>query len=242
MAEGTPTITQEKLSQLAEFGSTLCLDMLRVLGVYRVYVEGARPLRPEMRLAGVAVTVRMLPERPDLNGEIAALRQRSAEYAAMEKCDESSVLVIDAMGWPYDSVGGDIKFSRLAQKGARGIVTDAAIRDVDTLSEYGLAVFATGQTAKAGPTSFQPVQEGLPVQCGGVLVRPGDVLVGDAAGVVVIPRSLVDKVLETAGERAELELYIKEQLRETPQSPGRFYPINEQVRQEFLEWKRRRTP
>jgi regulator of RNase E activity RraA len=239
MAEAIPIVTKEKLDRLVEFGSTMCLDMLRTAGVYRVYVEGVKPLRPGMKLAGVAVTVRMLPERPDLNAHIATLRERSAEYVAMEKCDEHSVLVFDAMRWQYDSVGGDIKFSRLAHLKARGIVTDASVRDVDSLAEFGLAVFAAGQTAKAGPTNFQPVQERLPVQCGGVLVMPGDILVGDEAGVVVIPRSMLDKVLETAAERVELEAYIKEQLRQTPQSPGRFYPITEQIRQEFLQWKGR---
>lgn len=239
MSSEPPIVTADKLDRLLRFGSTLCLDVLRVQGVNRVYIEGAAPLRAGMKLAGVAVTVRMLPERPDLNGEIATLRERSAEYLAMEKCDDLSVLVMDAMGWRYDSVGGDVKFSRLAHQRSRGVVTDGAIRDVETLQEYGLAIFAAGQTAKAGPTSFQPVQEGLPVQCGGVLVRPGDVLVGDDAGVVVIPRHLVDQVLQGAGERLELEQYIKNQLRQSPQSPGRFYPINEQVRREFEQWKRK---
>lgn len=239
MSTENAKITKENLDALLGFGSTLCLDMLRTLGVHRVYVEGASPLRPGTRLAGRAVTVRMLPERPDLNSEVTALRERSAEYSAIEKCDELSVLVIDAMGWRYDSVGGDIKFSRLAYKKARGIVTDGGVRDIDSLYGYGLAVFAASETAKAGPLSFQPAQEGLPVQCGGALVRPGDVMVGDSAGVVVIPSGLVDQVLTSAAERAELELYIKDQLRQNPQSPGRFYPINDDVRRDFANWKKR---
>ena len=234
------SVAPEKLDRLAGFGSTLCLDALRTLGVARVYLEGVNCLLAGQRLAGVAVTVRMLPERPDLTAEIAPLREQSAEYAAMEKCDERSVLVIDAMGWRHDSVGGDIKFSRLAHRRARGLVTDGGIRDLDTLREYGLAVFAATQTAKAGPLSFQPAQEGLPVQCGGVLVRPGDVLVGDDAGVVVIPWALVDQVLDFCVERLELEARIKARLLQQPQSPGRFYPINEDVKREFAQWKKQR--
>jgi regulator of RNase E activity RraA len=99
-------VSTEMLDRLARYGSTLCLDALRVLGVHRVYIEGANSLIPGQRVAGVAVTLRMLPERPDLNDEIAPLREKSAEYVAMEKCDETSVLVIDAMGWRNDSVGG----------------------------------------------------------------------------------------------------------------------------------------
>jgi len=232
------TVDAEKLDRLAAFGSTLCLDALRAVNVVRVYMEDVNPLVPGRAFAGVAVTLRMLPERPDLNGEIASLRERSAEYVAMEKCDELSVLVIDAMRWRHDSVGGEIKFSRLAHKRARGLVTDGGIRDLETLREYGLAVFAATQTAKAGPVSFQPAQEGLPIQCGGVLVRPGDVLIGDAAGVVVVPRAMVDQVLEFCAERAELEAWIKDQLTRQPQSPGRFYPINEDVKREFAAWKK----
>jgi regulator of RNase E activity RraA len=230
----------EQLDRLAGFGSTLCLDALRVLGVYRVYCEGVVCLSPGRSMAGAAVTLRMLPERPDLAREIGALREKSAEYAAREKCDEHSVLVIDGMGWRHDSVGGEIKFSRLAHKRSRGIVTDAAVRDLAALEEYGLAVFAAAQTARAGPLSFQPAQEGLAVQCGGVLVMPGDIMVGDAAGVVVVPRALVDKVIDCCAERLELEAYIKQQLKDHPQSPGRFYPINDDVKREFLAWKQRK--
>ena len=236
------TVSGDRLDHLASLGSTICLDALRVLGVHRVYLEGVNCLAPGQRLAGVAVTLRMLPERPDLNADIAPLRERSAEYLAMEKCDERAVLVIDAMGWRHDSVGGDIKFSRLAQKQARGLVTDGAVRDLDTLREYGLSVFAATQTAKAGPLSFQPAEEGRPIQCGGVLVRPGDVLVGDDAGVVVIPPGMVDQVIRIATDRLELEAWIKEQLKQHPQSPGRFYPINDDVKREFEAWKRRKQP
>lgn len=234
------TLDAAKLDRLAAFGSTLCLDALRAAGVFRVYMQDVNCFTPGGRaFAGVAVTLRMLPERPDFSGEIAPLRERSAEYVAMEKCDDRSVLVIDAMGWRHESVGGEIKFSRLAHKRARGLVTDGGIRDLDTLlREYGLAVFAATQTAKAGPVSFQPAQEGLPIQCGGVLVRPDDVLVGDAAGVVVIPRAMVDQVLDFCAERAELETWIKDQLARHPQSPGRFYPINEEVKREFAAWKK----
>jgi regulator of RNase E activity RraA len=234
----------DKLDRLAAFGSTLCLDALRGTGVVRVYMEDVNRLVAPATgaFAGVAVTLRMLPERPDLNNEIAPLRERSAEYVAMEKCDALSVLVIDAMGWRHDSVGGEIKFSRLAHKRARALVTDGGVRDLDTLREYGLAVFAATQTAMAGPMSFQPAQEGLPIQCGGVLVRPGDVLVGDAAGVVVVPRPMVDQVLEFCAERAELEAYIKDQLKKHPQSPGRFYPINDDIKREFAAWKKQRKP
>ena len=234
------SVSTDTLDRLAAFGSTLCLDALRTMNVSRCYVENANCLTLGRTMAGVAVTLRMLPQRPDLDGEIALLREKSAEYVAMEKCDQRSVLVIDALGWRHESVGGEIKFSRLAHKKSRGLVTDGGIRDVATLREYGLAVFAASHTAKAGPMSFQPAQEGLPVQCGGVLVRPGDVIVGDDAGVVVVPQSLVDNVVSFCVDRAELETYIKDQLKQHPQSPGKLYPINEDVKREFAEWKKRK--
>jgi regulator of RNase E activity RraA len=230
----------DTLDRLAAFGSTLCLDALRSFGVMRCYIEDANCFTPDRRLAGVALTLRMLPQRPDLDAEIAAMRERSAEYVAMEKCDDRSVLVIDALRWRHESVGGEIKFARLAHKKSRGIVTDGGIRDVATLREYGLGVFAATHTAKAGPMSFQPAQEGIPIQCGGALVRPGDVVVGDEAGVVVVPQSMVEKVLTFCGEREQLETWIKDELARTPQSPGRFYPINEDVKREFEQWKKRR--
>jgi regulator of RNase E activity RraA len=141
------------------------------------------------------------------------------------------VLVIDAMGWQYSSIGGDIKFFRLYQHQVGGLVTDGAVRDSNALMGYGFPVYCASTTAKQGPAEFWPWQVNDPIQCGGVLVRPGDAIVGDDDGVVVVPWAAADEVIEIAHEREEVEEVIKAQLEVERCSPGKYYPFND------LTWK-----
>ena len=118
-------------------------------------IEGAKPLQPGQHMAGRAVTVRFVPHRPDLAAD-KPKGADSAEYLAFERCGPGEVLVIDAMRWPYSSIGSDIKFYRLYQRGVGGPVTDGAVRDTNTLQEYGFPVYAANATAKQGPPNSGP--------------------------------------------------------------------------------------
>ncbi|MDG1839723.1 MAG: ribonuclease activity regulator RraA, partial [Dehalococcoidia bacterium] len=190
------------------------------------YIEGALPLKPGQSMAGRAVTLRFVPHRPDL-AEDKPKREQSAEYVAIELCGPSEVLVIDAMGWKYSSIGGDIKFMRLMQRKVGGLVTDGGVRDSVMLKDYGFPVYSASTTAKQGPADFWPWQVNDAIQCGGVLVRPGDAIVGDDDGVVVVPSSEVDEVIRIAHEREEVEEVIKAQLEIENCSPGKYYPFND---------------
>jgi regulator of RNase E activity RraA len=232
-------ISQEILTQLKAFPCTNILDVLRSHGYLKVYMEGVRSLIPGTRLVGRAVTLRFLPQRPDLQEEMVG-KENTPEYRAIELCGPGDVLVMDAMGLPYASVGGDIKFLRLKLRKAEGIVTDGALRDTASLKTYGLGLFAQNSTAKAGPTDILPYEENVAIQCGGVLVLPGDVIVGDDDGVVVIPQHLVPTVVQEAAEKEELEQFIKERLTAEDVSPGKYYPPRESTQKLFEEWNKRK--
>ena len=229
MADGS-RISDETLEVLRNIPTQTLIDGLWIKGWPMSYVEGARPLHLGQKMAGRAVTLRFVPHRPDL------VRDKpkgvdSAEYVAIELCGPGEVLVIDAMGWKYSSVGGDIKFFRMMQLGAGGLVTDGAARDSVALKGYGFPVFSAATTAKQGPAEFWPWQVNDAIQCGGVLVRPGDAVVGDDDGVVIVPRDEVDDVIRIAHEREEVEEVIKAQLEIEKCSPGKYYPFND------LTWK-----
>ena len=177
-------------------------------------------------MAGRAVTLRFVPHRPDLFSD-KPKGEDSAEYVAIELCGPGEVLVIDALRWQYSSIGGDIKFLRLMQRKAGGLVTDGGVRDSVVLKNYGFPVFSASTTAKQGPGDFWPWQVNDAIQCGGVLVRPGDAIVGDDDGVVVVPRSEVNEIIEIAHQREEVEEVIKKQLEIEQCSPGKYYPFNE---------------
>lgn len=225
-----PPIPDETLKVLREIPTQTLIDALWVKGWPMTYIEGARPLQPGQKMAGRAVTLRFVPHRPDLAAD-KPRGDKSAEYVAIELCGPGEVLVIDAMGCKYSSIGGDIKFLRLKQRNAGGLVTDGAVRDSKALKEYGFPVYCASTTAKQGPAEFWPWQVNDCIQCGRVLVRPGDAVVGDDDGVVVVPRSMVDEVIDIAHEREAVEEVIKAQLEIEQCSPGKYYPFND------LTWK-----
>ena len=210
------------------------MDALWVKNWPMGFIHGAKPLNPGQHMAGKAVTLRFVPHRPDLAAD-KPKGDQSAEYVAFELCGPENVLVIDAMGWEYSSIGGDIKFLRLKQRQVGGLVTDGGVRDSVALTEYGFPVYAPNKTAKQGPAEFWPWDVNLPVQCGGVLVRPGDYIVGDDDGVVVVPATLVSEVIDIAHQREEVEQVIKTQLVEEQCSPGKYYPFNQNTWKLFKE-------
>ena len=228
------------LETLRQIPTQTLIDALWVKNWPMSMIEGALPLQPGQSMSGRAVTLRFVPHRPDL-AQDKPKGDQSAEYVAFELCGPGEVLVIDAMGWQYSSIGGDIKFFRLYQRQVGGLVTDGAVRDSNSLKEYGFPVYSASRTAKQGPAEFWPWQVNDAIQCGGVLVRPGDAIVGDDDGVVVVPRAVVDEVIEIAHQREEVEEVIKAQLAEEQCSPGKYYPFND-LTWELFERKTGRKP
>ena len=121
-------ISDETLEVLRDIPTQTLIDGLWVKGWPMSYVEGARPLQLGQKMAGRAVTLRFVPHRPDLVQD-KPKGVESAEYVAIELCGPGEVLVIDAMGWKYSSIGGDIKFFRMMQLRAGGLVTDGAVKN-----------------------------------------------------------------------------------------------------------------
>ena len=143
-------IPDNTLEVLRQIPTQTLIDALWVKNWPMSMIEGAVPLKPGQSMAGRAITLRFVPHRPDL-AQDKPKGDQSAEYVAFELCGPGEVLVIDAMGWKYSSIGGDIKFFRLYQRQVGGLVTDGAVRDSNSLKEYGFPVYSAATTAKQGP-------------------------------------------------------------------------------------------
>merc|ERR1719231_1614752 len=150
------------------------------------------------------------------------LGMESPEYEAFEKCGPRSVLVMASVG-PWESVGGDIKFLRLKQLGVGGLVTDGSVRDTDEILNYGFPTWSFSTTPKQGPAAMQPWECDGVISCGKVVVRPGDAIVGDQDGVVVVPAAAAEKVYEIAHGR---------ELVANPGPPGKYYPFKPPIKPE----------
>ena len=217
------------LQALRELPSSTALDVLDGMGYVSTQMRGVRTMLPGQKLVGRAVTVRFVPSRPDLRAQVIGGTQ-SAEYRAMELCGPNDVLVMDAMGLGGPSAAGDIKLWRLKQRGAAGVVTDGGVRDMATLGTYGIGIFAAGETNMTMPSHMLPYDVQVAVQCGGVLVMPGDYITADDGGVVVVPAALAREVVSKAREYDALEAAVKRQLEREDVSPGKYYPFNDAAR------------
>ena len=237
MNESPIKITDEQLAKLKEIPTPTLIDGLWVNDWPQTYIHGARPIRTGQRMAGRAVTLRFVHQRPDILAD-KAKGAESAEYVAFELCGPNEVLVASAVG-PWESIGGDIKFLRLAQRKVGGLVTDGSVRDSGELTDYGFNVYSHSTTSKQGPGLMQPWGVNEIISCGGIAVRPGDAVVGDDDGVVVVPASMVDEVIRIAAEREKVEHVIKAELTKNPQSPGNYYPFNDATWKLYEEYKAR---
>ena len=154
---------------------------------------------------------------------------------AMSRCGEDDVLVADMMGAKYAAIGGDVKLLLLKMNKAAGLVTDGAIRDLDVLEEegYNLIVYAQERTPYGGRPWAEPAEENIDIQCGGALVRPGDVIVGDNDGVVVVPSWFAEECIEWVEDLEGAEAFVKEKIIKENVVPGKYYPPSHETINEY---------
>jgi len=224
------SISDDLLEKLGTLSTQGLIDGLWVMGWPTSFIEGARPLAKGQKCVGRAVTLRMVPQRPDIAADKPA-GMESPEYEAFEKCGPKEVRVSSSVG-PWEAVGGDIKFLRLKQLGIGGLVTDGSVRDTDELLSYGFPVFSYSTTAKQGPAAMQPWECDGVIECGGVVIRPGDAIVADDDGAVCVPASHAEEVYKLAHGREEIEVIIKEELVKNPGPPGKYYPFKPPIKPE----------
>ena len=201
-----------------------------------VLMDNIFPLNEGERLVARAITVRYLPSRPDADLE-KPTGEKSPEYAAFEVAGPGDVIVMESMSTKLMSIGGDIKFLRLKQREIDGLICDGGVRDMKSVNKYGIRIWGYGRTSNLGTRVGTPYSTNEPVRVDGVLVRPGDYIVADDDGVVVIPRSIAPLIAEQALEYTQLESWIKNKLSEENLSPGKYYPPDENTFEEFRKTK-----
>ena len=219
--------------------ATIWAHVHRDANVPLPFMEKVYPFTKSKRLAARARTLRYLPPRPDLLAEVRRGAD-SPEYRAMTRCGPGDVLVADMFGANRSCIFGDVKALQLKANRADGIVTDGAIRDLGVMEEenYGLIVYAGDRTPYGSGPWTEPAAENVDIQCGGVLVRPGDVLVGDDDGVVVVPSWFAAECVGIVEEHEGVEAYIKEKIMAEGCSPGKYYPPTPALWEEYRAQQR----
>ena len=238
--QATPDHTLDKatIEKLKRVNTTAVVDVLARNGYepHYVYMPNVRTMNPGLRLVARAITVRFVPARPDAMAEKPG-GEESPEYAAFEMAGPGDVIVMESMRNKRMSIGGDIKFLRLKQRGVDGLVCDGGIRDMHTVKDYGVGMWGLDKTSNLGTRVGTPYSTNDSVNVDGVLVRPGDYIVADDDGVVVIPSAVAPDIALKAIEYDDLEEWIRRRLDEEKQTPGLYYPPDDAVIDLYRKWK-----
>jgi regulator of RNase E activity RraA len=158
----------------------------------------------------------------------------------MEACPPGHVLVVDARGDPRAASAGDLYVGRLAARGCAGIVTDGGLRDTEGFAKTGLPAYHRRPSSPPSGIVHNPVDLGLPIACGGVAVYPGDVIVGDGDGVVVIPPNLADEIAAEAIATTIYDEFAEEEVARGRSLIGLFPTVNDEAKRDFAAWKKAR--
>lgn len=235
-------VPTETLDLLKVVGTpTLSSELLKA-GYRNHFMIGPEPLAvtPNQRMVGRARTLRFINMREDLLEAQYDSLTASPHRIALEDVGPGEVLVIDAGGSLEAAVVGDMFTRRIMQRSATGLVIDGVLRDLSAIRGVGLPVFARGMHGSGITRALMSVGMDEPVQCGGVPVIRGDVLVGDEDGVVVIPPQIAAELARDAYDHQEEEIWIRQKLKEGF-SLHEVYPPNEQMSKVLAQWKASRT-
>jgi regulator of RNase E activity RraA len=226
-------LSAETRRLLAQTSTATLATQLFKRGLRNTFLLGVSRLNsdPGPVMVGEAYTLRYIPAREDLNGP-GEYDDRHPQRHTIEHCPPGAVLVADCRRDTSAASGGDILMTRLAQRGVAGMVTDGGMRDVVNIAKLAMPVYIGAPSAPASFHKHAAVDANVPIACGGVPVYPGDVMVGDLDGVVVIPRHLADEVARDSVEQEQLEAWILDQVRAGQGTFG-LYPPNEENRARY---------
>ena len=230
--------TREQLMKVST--ATLCTALFK-RGLRNQFIQDVRPLAPGLpNMVGEAFTLRYMPAREDLNPIGVFLDRNHPQRQAVEQCPEGAVLVIDSRKDARAASAGGILVTRLMKRGVAGVVTDGGFRDSPDIAKLGFPAYHHRPSAPTNLTLHQAIDINVPIGCGDAPVFPGDVIVGDAEGVIVLPAHLADEVAAEATEMSVFEDFVQDMVLEGRSILGLYPPTEEQSRTDFAAWRQAR--
>ncbi len=233
-----PRLTAEQRAILREVGTATISSQLAKMGIRDAHFTGIGQLTDGEAIAGTALTLKFMPKREDL--------YKVDEYASPEvqlhrhvlyAVQEGDVVVVDGRGNISSGLFGEMMLTYLLGRGGAGLVIDGCIRDWPQVKDMGLGVWARGTTPNYHTqTDLMPFDYNCPIACGDTTVIPGDAIVADGDGAVVIPAALVEAIIEKAATHHDWEDFSRERLREGADM-RRYYPLSDEARPEYEQWR-----
>jgi regulator of RNase E activity RraA len=217
--------------------ATLCTALFK-RGLRNQFIQDVRPLNPRLpNMVGEAFTLRYIPAREDLNPLSVFQDRNHPQRKAVEECPPGAVFVIDSRKDARAASAGSILVTRLMKRGVAGVVTDGGFRDSPEIARLDMPAYHRRPSAPTNLTLHQALDINVPIGCGDAPVWPGDVIVGDAEGVVVIPAAIAGEIAAEALEMTAFEDFVAEKVNEGRSILGLYPPTDEQSRIEFAAWR-----
>jgi regulator of RNase E activity RraA len=232
--------TRKKLMGVST--ATLCTALFK-RGLRTQFIQDVRPVNTQRdpktpNMVGEAFTLRYIPAREDLNPITVFQDRAHPQRKAVETCPPGAVFVIDSRKDARAASAGSILVTRLMRRGVAGIVTDGGFRDSPEIALLPFPAYHMRPSAPTNLTVHQALDINVPIGCGDAPVWPGDVMVGDGEGVVVIPAHMADEIADEATEMTAFEDFVTEKVNEGRSILGLYPPTDEQSRLDFVAWRK----
>ncbi len=232
------TFTEEVREKLKAVSTATLTTVLLKRGLRNVFIRGVYKINPDApRLVGPAFTLRYIPAREDIDN-IGVFNDRThPQRRAIEECPPGHVLVMDSRKDPSAASAGGILVTRLYMRGAAGVVTDGGFRDTPEIAKLPFATYHSAPSAPTNLIRHHALDINQPIGCGDVPVYPGDIIVGDGEGVVVIPAGIAQEVADEAFEQTVFEDFVEDRVK-AGQGIFGLYPPGPEAEAEFRDWRR----
>jgi regulator of RNase E activity RraA len=233
-----PAISPETLEKLTRISTATLTTQLFKRGFRQAFLVGVRPLNPNAAsFAGEAFTMRHIPAREDLETLASVRAPDNKQWQAVEAIPPGHVLMIDSRDDIRAASMGNMLITRLMRRGVAAVVTDGAFRDGPQIAEMPFPAYARAMTASTRLSFFHVADLQVPIGCAGVAVYPGDIVVGDREGVVVIPRHVATEVANDGLEQEEMEAWLHTKIDAGLPLAG-IYPPSDETVAEYQAWRK----
>ena len=233
------TLNPETRAKLKTVSTATLATALYKRGLRNQFIQDVHPLRPRKEtMVGEAFTLRYIPAREDLNPLTVFRDRQHPQRQAVEQCPPGAVLVMDSRKNPRAASAGSILVTRLMVRGAAGVVTDGGFRDAAEIAALDMPSYHCRPSAPTNLTLHQALDINVPIGCGDVAVWPGDVVVGDADGVIIVPAAIADEIAAEAVEMTAFEDFVTERVQGGQSILGLYPPTDESNLKAFEAWRK----
>ena len=216
--------------------ASICTALFK-RGLRNQFIQDVSPLNPNLtNMVGLAYTLRYIPAREDLNKLEVFKNPEHPQRLAIEECPKGYVMIFDSRKDPRAASAGAILITRLMIRGCAGAVTDGGFRDSNEISNLKIPTYHNRASSPTNLTLHQAIETNVPIGCGDVAVWPGDLIVGDQEGVVVVPSKIIKDISEEVKTMTIYEDYVIEKVRKGSSIKGLYPLTDKQEKINFENW------